>query len=369
MIIPPRLQLDWLIITTPLCLIGLGILLQYSAAHPLDLSNSLWELPPVRHGLLALVGITLGLIVARLDYGWLSTFAPTLYLGALGLLGFVLVLGYTANNVQRWIQLGIFPVQPSELAKLAVAVALARYFAQLDGRPIKLYHTLISLLLVGIPLTMVYLQPDLGTATVFFAVWFGSALTGGVPFRHFLMLGLGSVLTVPLMVQYVLKPYMQERLSTFLNPGTDPLGAGYNVLQSQISVGSGGLLGKGLFHGTQNQLDFLRVQQTDFIFSVLGEELGFVGTVLVFALFMIIMSRGLQIALQSRDSFGRILASGIVMILLVHVFVNVGVNIQILPVTGIPLPFLSFGGSSLLTALIGLGILQSIHIHRQRPDW
>ena len=367
--IAPRLKLDYWILICPLCLVGIGILLQYSAAHPLDISEPLLASQPIRHGLYALAGIAAGLAVARLDYRMLRTLAPGLYVAGIILLVLVLLVGHSANEVRRWIQFGFFPVQPSEIAKMVTVLALGRFWASLPSGTIRIHHTVLSALIAGIPLALVYIQPDLGSAVVFAGIWGGLAIAAGVPCRHFLMLGGGALLSLPLVYRFVLHGYMQDRLRLFMNPGADPLGAGYNVLQSEISVGSGGFFGKGLLNGTQNQLDFLRVQQTDFVFSVLGEELGFLGAMLVFALFLALLFRGLRVAFLARDGFGRLIATGFVMILLVQVFINVGVNIRLLPVTGIPLPFLSFGGTSLLTALVSLGILQSVYMRRERSDW
>ena len=365
----PRILLDFWLVVGPLCLVGIGVLLQYSASYPLDLETSPWASPPVRHGLYALLGIVLGLMVARVDYRLLGNFAPALYIFAVLLLCMVLVVGDSVNEVRRWISFGLVSVQPSELAKLIVTIALAKFLSDIPDDVPRLRHLMGSLGIVALPLGLVFLQPDLGSAVVFTGIWIGMAIMARVRLLHLGLTGLVVILTVPLIYRFALRSYMQQRVLDFLDPAVDPLGAGYNVLQSEISVGSGGLLGKGLLNGTQSQLDFLRVQQTDFIFSVLGEELGFAGAMLVFALFMLVLFRGLHTAFLARDNFGRLLATGIVMMLLVQVFINVGVNIQLLPVTGIPLPFLSFGGSSLLSALLSLGILQSIYAHRHRPDW
>ncbi|MEK7216792.1 MAG: rod shape-determining protein RodA [Chloroflexota bacterium] len=367
--IAPRLRLDYWVILSPLCLVAIGILLQYSAAHPLDISEPLLSSQPVRHGIYALAGVVAGLAVARVDYRSLGTLAPALYVGSLVLLVLVLLVGHSANEVRRWIHVGLFPVQPSEIAKVVTVLALARFWAAVPSGSIRIQHTLLSIAMVAAPLGLVYIQPDLGSAFIFLGIWTGMAFAAGVPVRHFLLLGGGALASIPAVIQFVLHGYMQDRLRLFMNPGADPLGAGYNVLQSEISVGSGGFWGKGLFNGTQNQLDFHRVQQTDFVFSVLGEELGFIGAMLVFSLFVVLLFRGLRIALLARDGFGRLIATGFVMILLVQVFINVGVNIRLLPVTGIPLPFLSFGGTSLLTALFSLGILQSVYMRRERSNW
>lgn len=363
------LRLDFPLLLSTLGLIAVGVLLLFSASNTQELSGPPLESPPGRHGLFALIGFFLMLVVARLDYRLLGSFIRPLYALVIILLMIVPVLGESVNEVRRWINLGLFPLQPSELAKPIVAIALAMYFSDRQTQLGQLKVPLISLGLVLIPAALVFLQPDLGTALIFAGIWMGIAIMAGVRLTHLaLFAGIGLV-AAPLLLRFVLRSYMRERFVVFLNPGQDPLGAGYNILQSEISVGSGGLFGKGLFNGTQSQLNFLRIQKTDFIFSVLGEELGFIGAMLVFALFALLLFRGLRIAALARDDLGRLLATGIVMMFLGQIFINIGVNIRLLPVTGIPLPFLSFGGSSLLTSLLALGILQSIYVHRRQADW
>lgn len=363
----PRYE-PW-VFTASVGLVLVGVLLLYSASFVQESRTPFLETPPVRHAVFALVGLTAMFVLARLDYRLLFGLSPMIYLGALGLLVAVMFVGETSMGVTRWINLGFFLLQPSELAKPAVALALARYFSAMKERSGNPLVTLGSLIIVGIPMVLVYRQPDLGTAAVFLGIWVGMAVMGGVRLTHLIILGLLALLALPLVFNFMLHGYMQQRLLTFLNPGQDPLGAGYNILQSEISVGSGGLVGKGFLNGSQTQLDYLRVQQTDFIFSVLGEELGFIGAIAVFALYLMLLLRGLRVAALARDDFGRLLATGIVMIVLVQVFINVGVNIRLLPVTGIPLPFLSFGGSSLISLLMALGVVQSVYLHRFRPDW
>ncbi|MBI2885576.1 MAG: rod shape-determining protein RodA [Chloroflexi bacterium] len=369
MVSQSRHQYDLWILLTPLALVLIGLVLLYSASYPQELGGPVMESPPGRQALYALVGFALLLLVARLDYRLLGNAAPGLYALVIVLLGLVLVLGAAAYGSRRWLDLGLFPLQPSELAKPVVALALAKYFAESKGEVGRLRTFVGSLAIVGLPMSLVYFQPDLGTAIVFAVMWLGIAIMGGARLWHLALTAGALVVTAPPAYFFVLKGYMQERIHLFLDPTGDPLGAGYNILQSEISVGSGGLLGKGLLNGTQSQLHFLRVQQTDFIFSVLGEELGFLGALLVFALFALLLLRGVRIATEARDDLGRLLATGVVIALLAQVFINVGVNIRLLPVTGIPLPLISFGGNSLLSVLLSLGVLQSVYAHRQRVDW
>jgi len=363
------LQLDWGLLVAPVLLAAVGVLLVFSASFPQGTAAGITASPAFRHGLNALAGVFIMLVMARLDYRLLRTFTPHIYLGVILLLVVVDVAGASVGGVKRWIEVGPIQVQPSEMAKFSTLLALARLFSDFKEHNARLPMLVASLLVVLPPTALVFLQPDLGTAVVFGAIWFGMAVMAGVRPLYLIGLVLAGAAMLPLAFLLVLKGYQQERFHTFLDPSSDPLGAGYNVLQSEISVGSGGFWGKGLLNGTQSQLHFLRVQQTDFIFSVLGEELGFIGAMAIFGLFILLLWRGLEAALQAQDNFGRLVASGIVMLVLTQVFINIGVNVRLLPVTGIPLPFLSFGGSSLLTMFFAIGVLQSIYRHRRKADW
>lgn len=369
MILRPQLRFDLWLMLAPFGLVVVGILLIYSASFPQELAGDPWQSPAARHGFYALIGFSLLAILSRIDYRFSGHFAVYLYVAAMLLLVAVLFIGESVNGVRRWVDLRLFLLQPSEIAKLVVVVVLARFFSQFRQDLHKPHYVALSLAIVALPMGLVYLQPDLGTAVVFAGIWWGMAIIAGMRLIYLVGLFASAAAAIPILFNYVLHGYMQQRLYTFLDPALDPLGAGYNILQSEISVGSGGLLGKGLLNGTQSQLHFLRVQQTDFIFSVLGEELGFLGAALVFALFVLLLLRALRTAVHARDDYGRLLAAGIVMMVLTQVFINVGVNVRLLPVTGIPLPFLSFGGSSLITMLLAVGLLQSIYVHRQRADW
>jgi len=227
---------------------------------------------------------------------------------------------------------------------------------------------LTSLAIAALPALLVFAEPDLGSAVIFLLIWLGMAVMAGCDMRQILgTLGM-FVAALPFGLILVVNDYQRERVSLFLDPSQDPLGAGYNALQAVISIGSGGLFGKGLTHGTQTQLDYLRTQTTDYIFSVLGEELGFVGAMVLFGLFILLLWRGLRAASLCRDSFGRSIAVGVVIFILFQVFINVGVNVRLFPVTGIPLPFISQGGSSLITVFIAIGLIESVLIrHRQVP--
>lgn len=361
-------RLDPLMVFPPLVLISLSILLLYSVTHSQE-TGTLIAGAPSRQLVYALMGFIGMLVVSKTEYRLLFNFIPLLFIGTALLLVLVLIIGGPGDGIKRWIDLGLIQLQPSEFMKLVQVIALAAFFSRFREQSQSMWTLVGSLLITAVPMGLVYLQPDLGTTLVFGCIWLGMSIMAGVRPLYLGMMGLGAVLAAPIVYLFLLKPYMQLRLLQHLDPYADPLGAGYNVLQSVISIGSGGFFGKGLFNGTQSQLHYLRVQQTDFIFSVLGEELGFLGGILVFSLFLILLMRALSVASQARDEFGRFLVVGVVMLLLTQVFFNVGVTLQLLPVTGIPLPFLSFGGSSLLTMMLGVGVLQSVYLHRKRAEW
>jgi len=289
------------------------------------------------------------------------------YVFGIALLVAVMVVGFSSGGSQRWIKLPFFDLQPSEPVKLLVIIAVARYLADHHDTMHQFRHVIVTMVQVAIPLALVARQPDLGTALTIGAIWLGMIVMAGVRWRHLLTLAVMAVAGLPLAWLKLLTDYQRERLIIFLNPNLDPLGAGYNIIQSRISVGSGGLLGRGLNSGTQSQLHFLRVQHTDYIFAVLGEELGFVGGFLVILLYAVLVLQILTIANRSRDHFGQLLACGIASMLVFQVFVNIGMNIGLMPVTGIPLPFISYGRSSLFTLLACVGVLESI-AWRQREE-
>lgn len=318
-----------------------------------------------RQVIYATVGAAVLVFLVGFDYRLLGSLAVPMYAAGMVALGLVMVLGRLDYGARRWIDVGFFQLQPSEPVKLVVAIALARYFAVNRERAHRFTTLAVSLVIAGVPFLLTLAEPDLGTALVFLAIWFVIAYSAGVRWRHLGVLALVGGAAVPVVWEF-LPGYMRSRVSIFLDPYSKPLEEGYNIIQAQISVGSGGLLGRGFLSGTQSQLHFLRVQYADFIFSVLAEELGFVGAIALFALFSVLLLRGLRSAYVASEPFGRLLAVGIVGMILFQLFVNVGMNISILPVTGIPLPFISFGGSSLITFMAAIGVLESITMRHRK---
>ncbi|MGE5139682.1 MAG: rod shape-determining protein RodA [Rudaea sp.] len=355
---------DWLLVLAPLVLVALGTVMIYNTTgttEGLDTSD-LWHDITFRQMLFAAVGFFALFSLSVFDFRVFGTLRYPIYLLVIGLLGVVLIIGQIQHGAQRWIEIGGFQLQPSEPAKLLLVLVLGRFLANHEDEINKWRTLAVSLVIVGVPAVMIYLQPDLGTALVIGFIWFVMIMATGLSWKRVLLLVALGIVLLPL-VWLTLQPYQQERFMTFLDPKADPLGAGYNVLQAQIAIGSGGFWGLGLGAGSQGQLRFLRIRHTDFIFSVIGEELGFWGGVFFFLLFMFIILRLLRAALRTHSTFGRLVIIGFSAGLFFQTFVNLGMNLGLMPVTGIPLPFVSSGGSSLVTFLMMLGIVESILSH------
>ncbi|MCI0581742.1 MAG: rod shape-determining protein RodA [Chloroflexi bacterium] len=308
-------------------------------------------------------------IAAAFDYRWLKTLSWPLYALQLGLLGLTLAIGTGVGGSSRWVSLLGLQFQFSELAKILMIVVLANYLGSRRGRLDSIWSILGACLLAGPPWILVMAQPDLGTSLVFAAILAGMLFMGGASLRWLGVMAMTVVAVLPFVWTYVLKDYQKLRLTSFLDPLADVQDAGYQLYQSQIAVGSGGWFGKGLTNSTQNQLDFLPVQTTDFVFAILAEELGFIGALVVIGLFIALLWRVLVTSWRSRDPFGTLFAAGLASMILFQLFVNVGMVTGIMPITGIPLPFITHGGASLISIAAGLGILQSINIRQGRAEW
>ena len=317
----------------------------------------------------AALAIVTFIAATSFDYHWLKTFSWPLYLFQLGLLLVTLAIGTGIGGSSRWVTILGFQFQFSEIAKILMIIVLANYLGSRKGRLTSLWSILGACVLVGPPLLLVLMQPDLGTSLVFAAILAGMLFMSGASLRWLAVLGGAVVAAMPFIWTYVLRDYQKGRLEAFLDPLGDLQGAGYQLYQAQIAVGSGGWFGKGLTNGTQNALDFLPVQNTDFVFAILAEELGFVGALVVLGLFIALLWRVLAAAWRSRDPFGMLFGSGVAAMILFQVLVNVGMVIGIMPITGIPLPFVTHGGASLISLAAGLGILESINIRQGRAEW
>ena len=288
-----------------------------------------------------------------------------MYIFSLVMLLAGMFVGQSALGAQRWIQLGPITLQPSEFSKIIMIVSLAALLQEKVGKLNTLSDLLPVAAYVGVPFLLVMKQPDLGTSLVFMAIFFGMIFACGINLK--LLAGIfGTGIACLPLLWHVLKDYQKMRIMVFLDPNVDPLGSGYHIIQSKIAIGSGMLFGKGLFEGTQSQLNFLPENHTDFIFAVVGEEWGFIGTVVLLLLYLVVLWRGIQIARQAQDSFGTLLAVGITSMLAFHVLVNVGMTAGIMPVTGIPLPFMSYGVSALTTNIWAITILMNIYLRNQK---
>ena len=321
--------------------------------------------PVVSQGVKILVGLAAMVAIAQISPSVYMRLAPWIFLIGLIALALIYFFGVEVKGSRRWLRIpGIVTFQPSEIMKLILPLILAWYF-QDRHLPPKAQHVFWSLIIIVIPVMLIAFQPDLGTSLIIAASGLFVLLLAGLSWRLvFSAIGIG-VLTAPAL-WFVLRDYQQQRILTLLDPGRDPLGSGWNIIQSKTAIGSGGLFGKGLFEGTQSNLDFLPESQTDFIVAVLGEELGLVGVVVLLILYLLLIGRGVILSVQAQDTFGRLLSGSITFTFFVYVFVNMGMVSGILPVVGVPLPFVSFGGTSILTLFLGFGILMSVHTHRRR---
>jgi rod shape determining protein RodA len=315
------------------------------------------------------IALVVFIVATAFDYKWLKTFAWPIYFLQLALLVGTLFVGHGVGGSSRWVSIGPFDFQFSELAKILMIVVLANYFGSRQGRLGSLPSILGACVLVGPPWLLVMLQPDLGTSLVLLAILGGMLFMSGASLRWMAALAAGVLATLPFIWTYVLRDYQKQRLTSFLDPSTDIQGAGFQLYQSQIAVGSGGWLGKGLTNGTQNQLDLIAVQESDFVGAVYLEELGFIGAIVLLLLFGALLWRLLVAGWRSKDPFGMMFAGGLASMILFQVFVNLGMVIGIMPITGIPLPFVSHGGASLISLAVGLGIVQSINIRQTRAEW
>jgi len=337
---------------------GIGVVEIWSATHASHLAGmhykQMWWIA---------LGLAFMLLLSRLDYHSVLDKAPVLYLiGILALLA-VLVMGHTRYGAKRWLPvMGEF-LQVSEIAKLIIIVSLARFFAEVRTERLALADLFKAAVLTAVPIGLILLQPDLGTAMVLVPVVAVGAYLAGIQWKHAAVMVLAAALMVPIGWHH-LKPYQKERVTTFLRPEEDPKGSGYQILQSKIAVGSGGFWGKGLGHGSQNQLGFVPVRYSDFILAALAEELGFAGVFVTLVLYTALLLRLIQNAQHAKDRAGMFLVMGVAAILGFHVLVNVAMVIGFMPVTGIPLPLMSYGGSAMLFVFLALGLVMNVRLRR-----
>lgn len=357
---------DFWLLAAVVLLTGYGILMIRSAVT----GAPAFETYPSQQVLFAIIGLVVLFAVAAIDYRYLTSAHWYIYAGVVASLILVIVAGQLGNEARRWIQITpAFRIQPSEFGRILIAVTFAQFLATRQHLIGRFSNTLLSLVYIGIPVGLIFLQPDLGMSILFMFVWFVMIWAAGLPVSHFAVLAAVGILGIAVLYPF-LADYQQERVTTFLNPaeaGEDDL---FNIEQAEISVGSGGLWGKGYMQGTQSQLGFLRVQHTDFIFSMITEEMGLIfGSLVVIGLLGFILLRILRAATLSTDFAGKLICIGIAGILFFQTIVSIGMNVRILPVTGLTLPFVSYGGSSLVTLFLAIGIVESVLMRQHRQEF
>lgn len=353
---------DWTLFFLCLAFVAIGVMTIYSANFDLD-SGHAGALPGRQVTWFGL-GLIAMLIALSFDYHYIDRLAYPFYGMMLILLVAVMVFGHSGGGSQRWINLGFFRLQPSEPAKLAIVLVMAKYFQSDEpARGYYLRDLWVPFLLVGPLVILTLIQPDLGTAIILGTVFISIILMGGLRLRSFAYL-VGAGLAFLPIGWHFLKTYQRNRILTFLDPDRDPLGAGYHVIQSQIAIGSGRVFGKGLLHGTQNRLDFLPAQHTDFIFAVFSEEWGFLGCAILLLLYFIMIAYCIRLVQRAKDRFGALLVFGMVAIVFWHVVINVAMVAGVMPVVGVPLPMVSYGGSALASMMFAMGVMMNVSMRR-----
>ncbi len=351
-------RLNWTLISLIFALCLIGIMMLYSAA------GGVFKIWLVKQIIYLLIFFPVMILVAVIDIKFWFRISYLAYFFGLILLVVVVVNGHNSMGATRWFKVAGITMQPSEVTKFFTILALAKYFYDIEAENIqKLRYVIIPVIIIAIPSLLILDQPDLGTAVVLVLAGVSILFLAGVKAWKFITGGICALITIPFLWYFVLYDYQKDRILIFLSPDSDPSGAGYNITQSKIAIGSGGLFGKGYLNGTQGQLDFLPERQTDFIFTMLNEEMGFIGGVTTLILYLAIIQVGARIALRSQHQFGKLLAMGVVNIFFFHMFVNMGMVMGLLPIVGIPLPLISYGGTMTATMLISFGLLLNVDLY------
>lgn len=352
-----KLHLDFWLFIGLIVISGYGLLVLYSASGGSEIMfrNRIIQVT---------LGFAVMFVMAQLPPRFYQQVAPLLYIAGIIMLILVDLIGTTSKGAQRWLDLGIVRFQPSEIVKLAVPLMVAVYLGN-KQQPINWKETLIAFVMIIVPTLLVAIQPDLGTSILVSASGIFVVFLAGMSWWIIVAAVIGLAAFIPIMWLYLMHDYQRTRVLTLLDPEKDPLGAGYHILQSKIAIGSGGIAGKGWLEGTQSQLEFLPEPHTDFIFAVLSEEHGMIGVLILLAIYFFIIIRGLIIGAQADNAFGRILAGATFLIFFVYIFVNIGMVSGILPVVGVPLPLVSYGGTSFVALMAGFGLIMSIHTHKR----
>lgn len=352
-------RMDWLLVAAVFILVAIGLIslasLSVTSDFPYFTRQLVW----------VLIGTAAFISVASFDYRIFRSYGGLLLLGygvLVVLLIALLIFAREVRGVQSWFRLGSFGIEPGEFMKIVLVLILAKYFSKRHVEIYRLRHLIISGIYAAIPVILVLVQPDLGTAAILGMIWFGIVISAGIKPRHLLIFFLLAAVTAVGGWEFVLAPYQKDRVISFLNPWSDPLGSGYNAIQSMIAVGSGQILGKGLGYGSQTHLNFLPEPATDFIFAAFAEEWGFLGILFFLSVYSLFFYRLFRIGIRASDNFAKLVILGTATIFFVQLMIHVGMNMGMLPITGITLPLVSYGGSSMLTALILLGLCQSIAV-------
>jgi rod shape determining protein RodA len=355
-------KLDWVLITVTFLLVGIGLLSIYSSSiGKEDFLNFKKQLIFFSAGLLLMFFLSF--------FDW-RTFRENsyliliLYLFCLGGLAGLFFFAPEIRGVKSWYKLGPLSIDPIEFTKIVLIILLAKYFSMRYVEMYRIAHILLSGLYILIPAALIFLQPDLGSVLILLLFWLGILIVSGIKLRHFLILLFCGLLILIFSWSFLLKDYQKERILSFFTPGVEPLGINWSQNQAKIAIGSGGIFGQGIGAGSQTQHGFLPEPQTDFIFSAIGEEMGLIGIFILLSLFLVLIWRVLKIAMNSQSNFPRLFATGFAILLISQIFIHIGMNLGILPIIGIPLPLVSYGGSSLIAIYIGLGILQNINAQR-----
>ena len=349
---------DWLWFLAFLALAGAGVLAIWSTTANTGLHSYFG-----RQLLYLGCGLVVFFILTFCDYHLFSDFIVMIYISGMVVLGLVLVIGRSVYGNKSWIDIGAFSIQPSEFMKIVALIALAKYYADLDSDHLGFKELIIGAVIVFAPAVMVLLQGDTGTTLTYFPIYAALSLLAGVRRKHIIAMLIIAAVAAPA-TWFTLRGYQKARIETFLNPSSDPSRVGYQTIQSEIAIGSGRFLGKGFKHGSQGHLGFLPARHTDFVFSVLAEEKGFVGSITILMLFMFVIFRLFMAGGEARDKVGAMIVSGVAALILFHVVINIGMVVGMFPVVGVPLPFISAGGSSLITCFMAMGICMSVRVRR-----
>lgn len=356
-------ELDKTLLFTVLLICVLGLLFLHSASYTksIELERSFM----IRQISWIAIGILILLVILLIDYQRVIDFGAAFYILGLLMLVLVLFLGHVRLGSQRWLNIAGFTLQPSEFNKIIYIIMMASYLGNVRANIVNIKGLIPPILFTLFPFALILIQPDLGTALILVPIFFAMLFVAGAQLKHLLTMGFLGVAATPVFWHF-LREYQKKRLLVFLNPDIDPLGAGYTIIQSKIAIGSGGLFGKGWLAGTQNLLNFLPERHTDFIFSVVGEEWGYLGAIVVVSLFFLVLKRGMRIVESTTDMHGKLLGTGILTMLGFQIFINISMTIGIMPVVGLPLPMISYGGSSLWTTLIAIALLLNVGMRRTR---